>query len=201
MNVKLNDKQKIKVINSDDIYRIMQQVLLRENKIDRDKEHFWLVCLAQNNKILMIELISLGSVNATIVEPMDVFSFALQKRAVQLIMVHNHPSGDTIPSAADIDITERMYAIGKFVKVPVIDHLIITESSYRSFSDEGIMRSITLENKYDLTFKEMDAMKMKIEKNREINIAKKLLKQGLDVKMIAKATGLRVGEIKELMKK
>lgn len=63
------------------------------------------------------------------------------------------------------------------------------------------MRSITLENKYDLTFKEMDAMKMKIEKNREINIAKKLLKQGLDVKMIAKATGLRVGEIKELMKK
>lgn len=67
MNVKLTKEQKVKVLNSDDIYMIMQQILLRENKIDRNKEHLWLVCLATNNRILMIELISLGSVNATIV--------------------------------------------------------------------------------------------------------------------------------------
>lgn len=98
MNVKLSTEQKIKVLNCEDLVRIMQQILMRENKIGRNKEHFWIVCLANNNRILMIELISLGTVNSTLVEPMEVFSFALQKRAVQIILVHNHPSGETEPS-------------------------------------------------------------------------------------------------------
>ena len=181
----------------------MQQILLRENKIGRNKEHFWLVCLASNNRILMIELISLGSVNATVVEPMDVFSFALQKRAVKLIMVHNHPSGELQPSAADLDITERMYAIGKFVKVPVIDHLIITETGYMSFADDGIIATMEKENKYDLTFSEIDKLKTQMEgaekKNSE-EIAKRMLKEGMDVKLIAKLTGLGMDEIKGLRK-
>src|SRR5438105_5881644 len=101
MNVKLTTTQKIKVLNSDDIYNIMQQVLLRENKIDRNKEHFWIIGLSQVNKILYIELISLGTISATIVEPMEVFSIALQKRTVQIILVHNHPSGELKPSNAD----------------------------------------------------------------------------------------------------
>ena len=126
MNVRLTQEQKIKVLNSEDLYKVMQQVLLRENKIDRNKEHFWVVCLASNNQILLIELISLGTVNQTLVEPMEVFSFALQKRAVQIIMVHNHPSGELKPTKGDIEVTDKMLAIGKFVNVPVIDHLIIT---------------------------------------------------------------------------
>ena len=204
MNVKLNDKQKAsRLLNSRDVYSIMQQILLRENKIGRNKEHFWLVCLASNNRILMIELISLGSVNATVVEPMDVFSFALQKRAVKLIMVHNHPSGELQPSAADLDITERMYAIGKFVKVPVIDHLIITETGYMSFADDGIIATMEKENKYDLTFSEIDKLKTQMEgaekKNSE-EIAKRMLKEGMDVKLIAKLTGLGMDEIKGLRK-
>jgi len=148
----------------------------------------------------MIELISLGSVNTTVVEPMDVFSFALQKRAVKLVMVHNHPSGELQPSAADLDITERMYAIGKFVNVPVIDHLIITEKEYLAFSNAGIMARIEKENKYDLTFAEMDKMRMRTENAEKIKMAMKMLKDKQDVKVIAKYTGLKVGEIKGLMK-
>lgn len=86
LTISLKDNEKIKIINSDDIYKIMQQVLLRENKIDRDKEHFWVAGLAINNRLLFIELISLGSQKATIVSPKEVFSVALQKRAATIIL-------------------------------------------------------------------------------------------------------------------
>jgi DNA repair protein RadC len=71
----------------------MQQILLREDKIDQNREHFWVIGLANNNRILFIELVSLGTVNRTLVEPMEVYSLALQKRAVKIILCHNHPSG------------------------------------------------------------------------------------------------------------
>src|SRR3989338_5228478 len=98
MNVPLSNEEKIKILNGDDLYGIMQRVLLREEKIDRNKEHFWIIGLENNNRMLFIELVSLGSVNTTIAEPMEVFSFALQKQAVKIILVHNHPSGELLPS-------------------------------------------------------------------------------------------------------
>jgi len=85
---------------------------------------------------------------------MDVFSFALQKRAVKLIMVHNHPSGELKSSKEDIAITERMMAIDKFIRVPVMDHLIITEKGYLSFDDELMIAEMEKANKFDLSFKE-----------------------------------------------
>lgn len=197
MNVRLSQEQKIKVLNSEDLYKVMQQVLLRENKIDRNKEHFWVVCLASNNQILLIELISLGTVNQTLVEPMEVFSFALQKRAVQIIMVHNHPSGELKPTKGDIEVTDKMLAIGKFVNVPVIDHLIITEEKYYSFVDSGMLEKIEKETTYDLSFKQIDELKKEIE-GKAIGIAKSLLLQGIDAKIIAKATGLSEQEIARL---
>lgn len=208
MNVKLTAKQKIKVTGSASIYSIMQQILKRENKIDRDKEHFWIVCLSANNSILMIELISLGSVKATIVEPMDVFSFALQKRAVSIILVHNHPSGEMKPSRADINLTEKMLAIGSFVDVPVIDHLIISEKAYMSFADDGLIKKMEEDNRYDLTFSELDLLrndmkniqrKQKTEIRKEkLNIAKKMLEHGDSVKKIISITGLTEKDVERL---
>lgn len=198
MNVRLTQEQKIKVLNSEDLYKVMQQVLLRENKIDRNKEHFWVVCLASNNQILLIELISLGTVNQTLVEPMEVFSFALQKRAVQIIMVHNHPSGELKPTKGDIEVTDKMLAIGKFVNVPVIDHLIITEEKYYSFVDSGMLEKIEKETTYDLSFKQIDELKKEIagiEKKKALEIAQAFLKRGIDVKIIAESTGLSEQEI------
>ncbi len=135
MNVKLSSAQKIKLLNSEAIYPVMQQVLLRENKIGRNKEHFWIIGLVQNNKILYIELISLGTVNTTLVEPMEVFSIALQKRSVQIILIHNHPSGGLTPSKSDQRLTDRLLQVGKFLNMPVIDHLILSEEGYYSFYD------------------------------------------------------------------
>ena len=114
MNVKLTASEKIRILNSTDIYDVMQKVLMRENKIDRNKEHFWIIGLANNNKILYIELISLGTIKSTLVEPMEVFSIALQKRSVKVILVHNHPSGELLPSEQDKDLTDRLQQIGFF---------------------------------------------------------------------------------------
>ncbi len=97
MNIKLTDKHKIKVKESDDIFEVMRHILLRDNKIDREKEHFWLICMANNNLIVNIELVSLGSVNAVTVKHMNVFRVAVLKGAVKVILCHNHPSGEMKP--------------------------------------------------------------------------------------------------------
>ncbi len=73
MKVKLAEKQKIQLGQSEDVYSIMKMVLLRENKIDRDKEHFWVIGMTNNNMIQNIELVTLDSVKKTVVEPMNVF--------------------------------------------------------------------------------------------------------------------------------
>ncbi len=214
MTIRLTDDQRIKVLNSVDVFRIMKHILLREKKIDRDKEHFWIVCLAQNNQILLIELISLGSVNRTVVEPMEVFSFALQKRAVKMILVHNHPSGELKPSPADIDLTDKMTAIGKFLRLPIIDHLIISTQDYYSFTDSGLLAQLEAETTYDLTFAKIEEFQRQIKKrDQQIKKAKKevldttklialgLLKKGLSVEDIMETTGLTKRQVQALAKK
>jgi DNA repair protein RadC len=152
MTIRLSSNKKIKILNSGDIATIMQEVLQREKKIDRNKEHMWLVALDADNRIMMIELISLGSNKQTIVEPMEVFSFALQKQASRIILVHNHPSGSVRPSAGDRGLTDQMMAIGKFLKLPVVDHLIINGDTFYSFVDSGLYAEIEQNTLFDLTF-------------------------------------------------
>jgi len=135
MNIELTDKQKTQIINSEDVYAIMQKVLLREEIIDQEKEHFWIIGLTSSNKILFVELVSLGSVNATIAEPMNVFRVAILKNAVKVILVHNHPSGNLTPSDDDKDITDRLIQVGRIINVQAIDHLIISPESYVSFEN------------------------------------------------------------------
>ena len=207
MTIKLHEKHKIQVLNADDVYSIMQQILLRERKIDRNKEHFWVVCLTHSNTISLIELISLGSATATIIEPTEVFGFALQKQAAKLIMVHNHPSGTLQPSTNDISITERMMAIGKFLNLPIIDHLIISEKDYFSFANTLLLQKIAQETLYDLTFAEVDKLKdverrlrneLAKSKHDLKNMAKNLKKAGIHPKIIAETTGLSIGEIEKI---
>ncbi len=215
MRVKLTSEQKIQVLNSRDISLIMQQVLLRENKIGRSKEHFWVVCLSNSNRILLIELISLGNGKKSIVDPTEIFSFALQKRAVKVIMVHNHPSGELQPSKEDEDITDRMYQVGLFLDVPVIDHIIISETSYYSFVDSGLLLKLSRSKKYVLKFKQEEERLKKLgeqrglkigveigrkegEKIKAIEMAKGMKQEGVDIKIIAKLSGLTEEQIEKL---
>src|SRR5258705_11626898 len=140
MTVRLTKEQKIRVINSDDVYKIMQQILLRENKIRRAQEHFWIVGLDTKNKILFIELIALGAQNRLNASPPDIFRMAIYKLALKVIFVHNHPSGDVKPGKADKRGTERLIEAGQLLDISVVDHLIISETKYLSFADRKIIK-------------------------------------------------------------
>ncbi len=198
MRVKLTKEQKIQVLNSRDIALIMQQVLLRENKIGRSKEHFWVVCLSNSNRILLIELISLGNAKKSIVDPTEIFSFALQKRAVKLLMVHNHPGGNLTPSLEDQDITDRMYQVGLFLDLPVLDHLIITETEYYSFVDTGLLLKLSRSKKYVLKFKQEEERLKKLGEQRGLKIGVEIgRKEG---EKIGEERGLKNGELIGRMK-
>ncbi|WP_417799770.1 JAB domain-containing protein [Tenacibaculum sp.] len=202
MDIKLTEQEKIKILNSDAIYGIMQKILLRESKIDQNREHFWVIGLENNNRILFIELISLGTVNATLVEPMEVFSFALQKRAVKIILCHNHPSGELIPSVNDKNLTDRLIQVGIIVNTHVIDHLIISDKSYLSFADTGLLQELAKSTKYVPKYVLEQRLKKEAaeiaEKNKAIEIAKSLKRKGIDTNTIADSTGLTIEEVKKL---
>ncbi len=197
MRVKLTRAQRIHVLNTEDLYKVMQDILLRENKIDRSKEHFWVVCLSQSNKILLIELVSLGTMKKSLVDPTEVFSFALQKRASQLIMVHNHPGGSLQPSDDDTEITDRMYQVGLFLDLPVIDHLIITERKFYSFVDSGLLAELAKSEKYVLKYKkEEERLKKEGEKKGLQKGEERGLKKGREMGHLEKAI-----EMAKIMKK
>lgn len=139
MNVRLTKDQKIKIGSPEDIYSIMQQVLRRESRVGRGKEHFWVIGLATSNKISYIELVSLGSISAAIVNPIEVFNLAVRKKSPKIILVHNHPSGNLKPSSADKDITNNIIEGGKTLTIEVLDHLVISEESYYSFSENNLL--------------------------------------------------------------
>ena len=209
MNIKLTESEKIKILNGDDLYNIMQKILLREQKIDRNREHFWVVGLANNNRILFIELISLGTINKTLTEPMEVFSFALQKRAVKIVLVHNHPSGELKPSDEDKNITDRLIQVGIIVNTEVFDHLIITETSYLSFAYSGLLDELKKSTRWVPEFEIMARIKKQAteiakEKTRKeirkeiIKFARNLKEKGVDIEIIAQTSGLPVEEIEKI---
>ncbi len=206
MNIKLANKTKIQIQNSEDIYSVMQRILMREEKADRGREHFWTISLDNANKILNIELVSMGSFRATIVEPMEVFSIPLQKRAVKLVLIHNHPSGTLTPSEADKDVTDHMIQVGRIMNVELIDHLIITESSYYSFANNGLLEELSksikyvpayeIKRRYEKQAEEKGKEKGQKEKAREM--ARMMKKEGYPIDEIIKLTGLTKAIINRL---
>jgi DNA repair protein RadC len=217
MNIKLANKKKITIKNSRDIYDVMQRILLREQKVDRRREHFWTISLDNALKILNIELVSMGSFKSTVVEPMEVFSIPLQKRAASLVLVHNHPAGILIPSPTDEDLTDQLIQVGLIMHVPILDHLIISETSYYSFKNAGLLDELSKSIKYLPKYKleqrfekqllktEKKAKKegvkegvQKGEKNKATEMAKVMLKEGMPLELIIKITALTKAEINKL---
>ena len=129
-----------KIHNSTKVKEILQTILNLENDIDQDKEHFWAIGLNSNNTIIFIELVTLGVLNTSLVHPKEVFRFAILKGVAAIIIAHNHPSGNPLPSHQDTEITEKLVASGKILDIPVLDHVIITADGHFSFRDEDLIR-------------------------------------------------------------
>lgn len=152
MNIPLSKEEKIRILNTDDLYSIMQQILLREDKIEQHQEYFWVIGLANNQRILFIELVDLGNMENATVEPMEVFSLALQKRAVSIILCHHHPEGNLLPSATGKDLTDRLIQVGLIVNIPVLDHHLISAKGYLSFQETGLLQELKKSIQYVPSF-------------------------------------------------
>ncbi len=103
------------------------------------REEFKMLLLNQAHRVLGIVSISSGGVSSTTVDPKLVFSTALVANASSLVVAHNHPSGNLIPSESDIKMTNKLYRGGLLLDISVLDHLILTNDGYCSMKDEGYM--------------------------------------------------------------
>ena len=127
-------KKRNPVRNSQEVYNVMIPILL-----DQPVEQFWVLMLTRSSLLIQKRQVSIGGVAGTIVDPKVVFKTALEDRASNIVLVHNHPSGNLKPSQADIRLTNKMVEAGRLLDIPVIDHLIFCDEGYYSFADKGMI--------------------------------------------------------------
>ena len=106
---------------------------------DLQHEEFWIIYLNRQNCVLGCDRLSQGGITGTVIDVRLVLKKALERYATSLLCAHNHPSGNLDPSDADKKITRQLKEAAAIMEIPVIDHLIVTQSGYYSFADEGMM--------------------------------------------------------------
>ncbi len=126
--------EKPKITNSKQIYE-----LYKGSFQDLPHEEFRILLLNQANKVIGCELISRGGMAGTVVDVRIVFKIALERSAVSIVLMHNHPSGSLQPSTQDLDITQKLKQGGSLLNITVVDHLIFSDEGYTSLLDEGKM--------------------------------------------------------------
>ncbi len=114
------------VRNAKDVYEYLQDMR------NLPKEHLRGLYLNSHNRILRDEVITIGTVNSNMIHPREVFRPAIECNAAAIILAHNHPSGETAPSAEDTEITAQLVQAGKMLGIAVLDHVIITKNSFVS---------------------------------------------------------------------
>lgn len=127
-------KDNIKVVfnNSKDIYNYIKDKLIYKNQ-----EYFYSLYLDNKNKLIEDKLLFIGTLNKANIHPREIFKYAYLNNSSKVIIIHNHPSNDILPSKEDINITKNIVEIGKIQGINVIDHLIIGNNNYYSFYDNN----------------------------------------------------------------
>ena len=131
-NQPMKDGQKIN--SAEDVFKV-----LKNDLGNKKKEHFKVLSLNSRNQLISLDDISIGTINANLVHPREIFKTAIQNLAVSIILVHNHPSGDPEPSEDDLIITKRLVEAGKIMGINILDHIIITKNKFLSFKEKGLI--------------------------------------------------------------
>jgi len=129
----LKDKQTALLLSPKDVWHELRDI--RDNK----KEHFVVFFLDSRNQEIKREIISVGTLNANLVHPREVFEPAIRCNAAQIIVAHNHPSGDTDPSPEDESITKRLAEAGRILGIEILDHIVVSKDKYCSLKEQGII--------------------------------------------------------------
>ncbi|MBB6329911.1 DNA repair protein RadC [Chryseobacterium sediminis] len=120
--------------NSHDAY-----IVLRNQLSDLRTEEFWAIFLNNNNKVIHVSKLTQGGISQSIVDVRTLYKGALDHFSMGIIIAHNHPSGSLKPSREDIHITKKIKEAGETLSIQLLDHIIVTQDSYFSFSDEGLL--------------------------------------------------------------
>ena len=115
-----------------DIHRVLSPLLE-----DADREHFFAILLSTKNHVLAVELVSVGSLSASIVHPREVFKPAIVRSAAAVVVAHNHPSGIPDPSPEDLEFTRRLVRCGELLGIRVLDHVIVANGDFLSLKEGG----------------------------------------------------------------
>ena len=109
-------------------------------KLRHETQELLVLCVFDSKcRLLAEEVVSKGSVNSSIVPPREIFLLALQKRAVHIVLLHNHPSGVSAPSREDDEVTRRISECGQMIGIPLSDHIIIGDHNYYSYRESGLL--------------------------------------------------------------
>lgn len=121
------------------VFEILRIFLNSQDEIDRDKEHFFVIHLNSRNKIKLIEVVSIGTLNSSMVHPREVFTRVIAIRTASILVAHNHPSGDIEPSKDDIEITRRLQEAGSILGIELMDHVIVGNDKFLSFKEHDLI--------------------------------------------------------------
>ena len=124
---------KIKITKAEDVAKVFQDLLKLEDKIDREREHLYVMHLDTRQQIKLVELVVVGIMTEAMVHPRETFRRAVIEGAASIIIAHNHPSGDVTPSDNDLTFTRRLLDAGEILGIPLLDHVIFTPDKYYSF--------------------------------------------------------------------
>lgn len=124
----------VKITSSKDAYLVLKSELE-----DLPHEEFWTLLLNRANFVIGKHFISKGGQSGTVADPKVIFKTAIENNAAYIVLAHNHPSGNLKASSADINLTKKMVQAGLLLEIPIYDHLIITDHTYLSMADEGLM--------------------------------------------------------------
>ena len=125
---------KIKVGSLQEIAKVFQDLLRLEDGIDQEKEHFYVMHLDTKSRVKMVELVSMGSINASVVHPRETFRRAVIEGATSILAAHNHPSGEVEPSSEDTKVTKVLFEAGRILGIPLQDRIIFSSMSDKVFS-------------------------------------------------------------------
>jgi DNA repair protein RadC len=112
---------------------VFQGLFAHEDKIDRDKEHFYVMHLDSHRRINLVELVAIGTLTDTNIHPRETFRRAIIEGSHSILVAHNHPSGDVTPSDNDITVTTKLHKAGDILYIPLLDHIVFTQTKYYSF--------------------------------------------------------------------
>ena len=129
----LQGKRAVLILSPQDVWRELKD--LHGHK----KEHFVIFFLDTRNQEIKREIISVGSLNASLVHPREVFEPAVAHLATHVMLAHNHPSGDPEPSIEDIELTKRLQEAGRIMGIEILDHVIVTSTGYMSFKERMLL--------------------------------------------------------------